>query len=169
MVTWRIVYTRQARKDAKKLAASGLKMAAQSLLEILQEDPFDIIKQKDFEILGINPADIPPGAYAAHRHPTLLSSRFGGNAYGSGFFEIYSHLGKEDRPAIANRDNQVAKLVHGAELARHSHHRLVAALLQLPGGELHVLSLESASHVGVGEAEGFQLLAVHEHLNLPPR
>jgi hypothetical protein len=62
----------------------------------LQEDPFDIIKQKDFEILGINPADIPPGAYAAHRHPTLLSSRFGGNAYGSGFFEIYSHLGKED-------------------------------------------------------------------------
>jgi len=62
----------------------------------LQEDPFDIIKPKDFEILGINPADIPPGAYAAHRHPTLLSSRFGGNAYGSGFFEIYSHLGKED-------------------------------------------------------------------------
>jgi hypothetical protein len=62
----------------------------------LQEDPFDIIKPKDFEILGINPADIPPGTYAAHRHPTLLSSRFGGNAYGSGFFEIYSHLGKED-------------------------------------------------------------------------
>ncbi|HJX35129.1 MAG TPA: hypothetical protein VJ373_08140, partial [Desulfatiglandales bacterium] len=55
-----------------------------------------IIKPKDFGILGINPADIPPGAYAAHRHPTLLSSRFGGNAYGFGFFEIYSHLGKED-------------------------------------------------------------------------
>ncbi|HJX35145.1 MAG TPA: hypothetical protein VJ373_08220, partial [Desulfatiglandales bacterium] len=47
---------------------------------IWQEDPFDIIKPKDYEILGINPDDIPPGAYAAHRHPTLLSSRFGGNA-----------------------------------------------------------------------------------------
>ena len=63
---------------------------------IWQEDPFDIIKPKDYEILGINPDDIPPGAYAAHRHPTLLSSRFGGNAYGFGFFELYSHLGKED-------------------------------------------------------------------------
>lgn len=39
-MSWTLVYTRQARKDAKKLAASGLKMAAQSLLEILQEDPF---------------------------------------------------------------------------------------------------------------------------------
>jgi len=61
-----------------------------------QEDPFGIIKPKDFKVLGINPADIPPGTFAAHRHPPLLSSRFGGNAYGFGFFEIYSHLGKED-------------------------------------------------------------------------
>ena len=39
-MSWTLVYTRQACKDAKKLAASGLKATAQSLLEILQEDPF---------------------------------------------------------------------------------------------------------------------------------
>ncbi|MDB9823066.1 hypothetical protein OAC89_05125 [Deltaproteobacteria bacterium] len=61
-----------------------------------REDPFSIIKQKDFNFLGINPADIPPGTFPAHRHPQLLSSRFGGNAYGFGLFEIYDHLGKED-------------------------------------------------------------------------
>jgi hypothetical protein len=61
-----------------------------------QEDPFDIIKPKDFSTLGINPADIPPGSFAARKHPILLSSRFGGNAYGFGFFEIYNHLDEED-------------------------------------------------------------------------
>ncbi|MCK5771479.1 MAG: Txe/YoeB family addiction module toxin [Algiphilus sp.] len=40
MVTWRLVYTRQAQKDAKKLAASGLKPKAQELLTILANDPF---------------------------------------------------------------------------------------------------------------------------------
>ncbi len=39
-MNWRLVYTRQARKDAKKLAASGLKTKAQTLLEILEADPF---------------------------------------------------------------------------------------------------------------------------------
>jgi len=39
-VTWRVVYTRQAKRDAKKLAASGLKPKAQRLLELLAEDPF---------------------------------------------------------------------------------------------------------------------------------
>ncbi len=37
---WRLVYTRQAQKDAKKLAASGLKPKAEKLLAILEEDPF---------------------------------------------------------------------------------------------------------------------------------
>ena len=40
MVRWRLVYTRQARKDAKKLAESGLKDKAQALLEILEINPF---------------------------------------------------------------------------------------------------------------------------------
>ena len=37
---WRVVYTRHAQKDAKKLAASGLKPKAEELLAILAEDPF---------------------------------------------------------------------------------------------------------------------------------
>ena len=40
MVIWRLVYTKQAQKDAKKLSASGLKSHAIQLLEILAEDPF---------------------------------------------------------------------------------------------------------------------------------
>ena len=40
MVTWRIVYTKQAQKDAKKLAAAGLKQRAETLLALLAEDPF---------------------------------------------------------------------------------------------------------------------------------
>jgi toxin YoeB len=38
-VTWKLVYTRQAQKDAKKLAASGLKPKAQELLALIAEDP----------------------------------------------------------------------------------------------------------------------------------
>lgn len=37
---WRIVFTKQAQKDAKKIAASGLRLKAEHLLSILQEDPF---------------------------------------------------------------------------------------------------------------------------------
>ncbi len=40
MVSWEIVFAKQALKDAKKLAASGLKPKAQALLEILASDPF---------------------------------------------------------------------------------------------------------------------------------
>jgi Txe/YoeB family toxin of toxin-antitoxin system len=39
-VTWEIVYTKQAQKDAKKLAPAGLKGKAIELLEIIQENPF---------------------------------------------------------------------------------------------------------------------------------
>jgi toxin YoeB len=37
---WRIVFTTQAAKDAKKLSRSGLKPKAEALLEILRADPF---------------------------------------------------------------------------------------------------------------------------------
>jgi Txe/YoeB family toxin of toxin-antitoxin system len=40
-VTWRLVYTRQALKDAKKLAAAGLKEKAVELLEILERNPYE--------------------------------------------------------------------------------------------------------------------------------
>lgn len=39
-MTWRIVYTKQAQKDAKKLSASGLQGKAQDLIAILQENPY---------------------------------------------------------------------------------------------------------------------------------
>lgn len=38
-MSWRLVYTKQAQKDAKKLAASDLKPKAQALLTILRQDP----------------------------------------------------------------------------------------------------------------------------------
>jgi Txe/YoeB family toxin of toxin-antitoxin system len=40
MVKWRIVYTRQAQKDAKRIAAAGLRPKAEQLLEILSNNPF---------------------------------------------------------------------------------------------------------------------------------
>ena len=39
MVSWQIVYTKQAQKDAKKLAGSNLRNKAQDLLSILEVDP----------------------------------------------------------------------------------------------------------------------------------
>jgi Txe/YoeB family toxin of toxin-antitoxin system len=39
-VTWKLVYTKQAQKDAKKLASSGgLKPKARELLALIAEDP----------------------------------------------------------------------------------------------------------------------------------
>lgn len=40
MVAWRLVFTKQAQKDAQKIAHSGLKPQAERLLEILQENPY---------------------------------------------------------------------------------------------------------------------------------
>ena len=40
MVSWHLVYARQAPKDARKLAASGLKSKAQALLAVLERNPF---------------------------------------------------------------------------------------------------------------------------------
>ena len=39
-MTWKLVYTKQAQKDAKKLASGGLKPKAQELLELIAEDPY---------------------------------------------------------------------------------------------------------------------------------
>ena len=40
MVSWQLVFTKQAQKDAKKIAHSGLKPQAERLLEIIKENPF---------------------------------------------------------------------------------------------------------------------------------
>ena len=39
-MTWQIVYTAQACKDAKKVAGAGLRPKVEVLLGILREDPF---------------------------------------------------------------------------------------------------------------------------------
>src|SRR5487761_2353509 len=50
LVAWRVVFTRQAQKDAKKLSASGKRSKAEALLRILAEDPFRI--PPPYEILA---------------------------------------------------------------------------------------------------------------------
>ena len=37
---WTLYYTRQAQKDAKKITGTGLKEQAQTLLDILEKNPF---------------------------------------------------------------------------------------------------------------------------------
>ena len=39
-MSWRVVFTRQAAKDARKLAAAGLIDKAVQLIELLRTDPF---------------------------------------------------------------------------------------------------------------------------------
>ncbi|MFV0277328.1 MAG: Txe/YoeB family addiction module toxin [Parahaliea sp.] len=39
-MTWKSVYTKQAQKDAKKLASGGLKPQAQDLLALIAEAPY---------------------------------------------------------------------------------------------------------------------------------
>lgn len=39
-MTWMLVYTKAAQKDAEKIAQSGLKLKAQELLRVIQNDPF---------------------------------------------------------------------------------------------------------------------------------
>lgn len=39
-MTWRVVFTKQAQKDSKKLAAAGLRPKTETLLAILAENPY---------------------------------------------------------------------------------------------------------------------------------
>lgn len=40
MVNYKVVFTKQAQKDAKNLSASGLKEKAESLIEIMRDNPY---------------------------------------------------------------------------------------------------------------------------------
>ena len=40
LVSWSLIYTKQAQKDAKKLSASGLKSKAIELLKVIEQNPF---------------------------------------------------------------------------------------------------------------------------------
>jgi toxin YoeB len=39
-VSWRLVFTRQAKKDAKKIAQTGLRPQTHRLLDLLRKDPY---------------------------------------------------------------------------------------------------------------------------------
>jgi Txe/YoeB family toxin of toxin-antitoxin system len=40
MVKWKLVYTKQAQKDAKKLASANLKNKALQIISILEDNPY---------------------------------------------------------------------------------------------------------------------------------
>jgi toxin YoeB len=40
MVSWRLIYTAQAKRDAKKLSASGLRAKAEKLLDVIRINSF---------------------------------------------------------------------------------------------------------------------------------
>jgi len=41
-VIWRVVFTKQAQKDAKKISSSGLKQKVEELINILRENPYQV-------------------------------------------------------------------------------------------------------------------------------
>ena len=49
MVSWKIVFTKHAQKDAKKLSIAGLRKKAEELLKILGDNPYQ--KPPPFEKL----------------------------------------------------------------------------------------------------------------------
>lgn len=55
-MSWVLVYTRQAQKDAKKLAASGLNKKAQELLVVLRENPFQNLPPYEKSVGDLNGA-----------------------------------------------------------------------------------------------------------------
>jgi len=40
LVSWQLLYTKQAQKDARKLASSGLKDKAKKLLQVIESNPY---------------------------------------------------------------------------------------------------------------------------------
>lgn len=63
---------------------------------LLEESSFKPIRPEEYASLGVDPADILLGTFPSLKHPSQLQSRFGGNAYGLGLFEIYDRLDDED-------------------------------------------------------------------------
>ena len=43
---WQVILTKQAKKDAKRIASSGLKLQAQALLDVLQNNPYQTPYEK---------------------------------------------------------------------------------------------------------------------------
>ena len=51
MSSWRIVFSRQAQKDAKKLSAAGLRPKTEKLLDLMRENPF-VKPPRDAKLVG---------------------------------------------------------------------------------------------------------------------
>ena len=51
MSSWRIVFSRQAQKDAKKHTAAGLKLKTEKLLNLMRENPF-VKPPRDAKLVG---------------------------------------------------------------------------------------------------------------------
>ena len=43
MVSWQLVFIRQAQKDSQKLSRAGLRSKAEALLEVLKKNPFQTL------------------------------------------------------------------------------------------------------------------------------
>ena len=69
-----------------------------------QEDSFRVVKPDEFEAFGIDPSDIPLGTFVALKHPSTLQSKFGGNAYGFGLFELYDRAHPKDIKLLQSTD-----------------------------------------------------------------
>lgn len=41
-MSWQIVFTKQAQKDAKKLSASNLRTKAEAIIQILRKNPYQV-------------------------------------------------------------------------------------------------------------------------------
>jgi len=69
LVTWGLVYTKQAQKDAKRLTPSGLKPNVQELLVLIVED------HHDWPLPFEKPTGYPAGrSLTPHHYPAPLGS-----------------------------------------------------------------------------------------------
>jgi hypothetical protein len=76
-----------------------------------QEDSFRVINPDEFKAFGIDPPDIPLGTFPALKHPSKLQSKFGGNAYGFGLFELYDRANPKDIKLLQSTDMDDPKSV----------------------------------------------------------
>ena len=51
-MSWRVVFTKQAQKDARKLSYAGLRSKAEQLLDILRDNPYQTLPPFE-KLLGI--------------------------------------------------------------------------------------------------------------------
>ncbi len=69
-----------------------------------QKEAFQFVDPDQFEALGIEKDSVPLGTYVSFKHPSQLPSRFGGNAYGTGFFEDYDRLSTDETETLNSID-----------------------------------------------------------------